>query len=164
MRLSHSRLTRQSWEARRGTGTRPVILFAAFPTKRPRACQGARSRDGTSNQDPLETTKVSAPDIRALQGVRPSTRHVPFLGKGWVSIDNSTTTPTYPPLHRTGVQVVNQSKTARRAGYRGTRNHHQVTRTGWLETTPVRRPRVGPRAMPLSIPILTPILVPWASP
>ena len=59
---------------------------------------------------------------------------------------------------------MNQSKTARRAGFQGTRNHHQATRTGRLETTPVRRPRVGPRAMPLSTPTLTPIFVPWASP
>jgi len=162
MRLSLSHLRRQSWEARQGTGTRPVILFASFPTKRPRACQDAGSGDGTSNKDP--TTKVSAPDIRSLQGVQPSTRHVPFLGKGWVSTDNSATTPTHPPLYRTGVQPVNQSKAAHRAGYRGMRNHHQATRTGRLESMPVRRPRVGPRAMPLSTPILTPILVPWASP
>jgi len=58
---------------------------------------------------------------------------------------------------------MNQSKTVRKAGFQGTRNHHQATRTGRLETTPVRRPRVGQRAMPLSTPTLTPILVPWAS-
>jgi len=49
------------------------------------------------------------------------------------------------------VQRTNRSKTAYRAGYKGTRNHHQATRTGRLETTPVRKPRVGQRAMPLSI-------------
>ena len=62
------------------------------------------------------------------------------------------------------MQQINQSKTAHRAGYRGTRDHHQAIRTGRLETTPVRRPRVGPCAIPLSTPTLTPILVPWASP
>ena len=39
------------------------------------------------NQDPLETSKVNALDSKALRGVRPSTRHVSFLGKGWASND-----------------------------------------------------------------------------
>jgi len=59
---------------------------------------------------------------------------------------------------------MSQSKTAYRAGYRGTCNHRQAIKTGRLEATPVRRPRVGQRAIPLSTPTLTPILVPWASP
>ena len=45
------------------------ISFCSLPTKRPRACQGAGNRNGTSNRNPLETTKVSAPDIRALHGI-----------------------------------------------------------------------------------------------
>jgi len=122
------------------------------------------SRDGTSSQDPLETSRVNALDSEALHGGRPSTRPVSFQGKGWVSNGNKATTPTDPPLYRTGVPPTNQSKTARRVGFQGTRNHHQATRTGRLETTPVRRPRVGQRAMALSTPTLTPILVPWASP
>jgi len=97
IRLSYSHLTRQSREARWGTGTRPVTLFAAFPTKQPRACQDAGSRDGMSNQDPLETSKVNALGNKALHGVRPSTRHVPFLRKGWASTDNTTAIPTYQP-------------------------------------------------------------------
>ena len=137
--------------------------FRILRNKQPRACQDAGSGDGTSNQDRLETSKVNALDNKALHGVRLSTRHVSFLGKGWASTDNTATTPTYQPPRRTGVQQISQSKTAHRAGYRGTRIHHQATRTGRLETTPVRRPRVGPRAIPLSTPTLTPILVPWAS-
>ena len=49
---------------------------------------------GTSNQDPLETSKVSALASKALHGDRPSTRHVSFLGKGWASNDNTTTALT----------------------------------------------------------------------
>ena len=47
----------------------------------------------TSNQDPLETSKVSALASKALHSNRPSTRHISFLGKGWASNDNSTTAP-----------------------------------------------------------------------
>jgi len=99
--------------------------------------------DGTSNQYSLEITKVSAPDNRALHGVRPSTKHGPFLGTSQASTDNATTTPLDPPPHRISVRPLNQPKTARRAGCRGTRNHHQATEMGWLEATPVRKPRVG---------------------
>jgi hypothetical protein len=49
--------------------SRPVILFAAFPTKQIRACQDAGSRVGTSNQAPLVTSKVNALDSKALHGV-----------------------------------------------------------------------------------------------
>jgi len=49
-------------------------------------------------------------------------------------------------------------------GFRGTRNHHQSTKTRRLEATPVRRPRVGQRTIPLSTPTLSPIHVPWTSP
>ena len=51
----------------------------------------------TSNQDPLEMSMVNALDSKALHGVRPSTTHVSFLGKGWASNDNTATTPTYLP-------------------------------------------------------------------
>ena len=71
--------------------------FCSLPHQMTRACQDAGSRDGTSNQDPLETSKVNALDSKALYGVRPSTRHDSFLGKGWVSCDNTATTPTYQP-------------------------------------------------------------------
>ena len=145
-------------------GTRPVVLFAAFPTKRPRACQGAGNEDGTSNRNPLETTKVSAPDIRALHGVRPSTIHGSFLKTSWASTDNTTNTPPDLPPCRTSVRPLNQPKTARGAGCGGTRNHYQATKMGRLEATPVRKPRVGQRSMLLSTPILTPIHVPWVSP
>ena len=47
--------------------------FCSLPTERPRACQDAGNKDGTSNRDPLETFKVSAPDIATLHGVQPST-------------------------------------------------------------------------------------------
>jgi len=52
---------------------------------------------GTSNQDPLETSKVSAWASKALHGHQPSTRHISFLGKGWASNDDTTAAPTYPP-------------------------------------------------------------------
>ena len=127
-------------------------------------CLDTGSRDGTSNQDPLETPRFNALGSKALHDGRPLTRSISFQGKGWASNGNRATTPTDPPLYHTGVLPTNQSKTARRAGFQGTRNHHQANQTGRLETTPVRRPRVGQRAMPLSTPTLTPILVPWASP
>jgi len=57
-----------------------------------------------SNQDPLETAQVSALASRALHDVRPSTRHVSFLGKGWASKDSTTTTPTHLAPLRTGVR------------------------------------------------------------
>jgi len=116
------------------------------------------------NQDPLKTPRVNALDSETLHDGRPSTRPVSFQGKGWTLNGNKATTPMDPPLYRTGVPPMNQSKTARRAGFQGTRNHHQATRTGRLETTLVRRPRVGQCTMPLSTPTLTPLLVPLASP
>jgi len=146
------------------TDTHPVVLFAALPTKWPRACQDAGNRDGTSNRCSLEATKVSAPGNRALHGVRPSTTHGSFLKTSWASTDNTTTTPPdLPPCH-TSVRPLNQPKTVRRAGCRGTRNHYQATKMGRLEATPVRKPQVGQRSMLLSTPTLTPIHVPWVSP
>ena len=71
--------------------------FCSLPTERPRACQDAGNKDGTSNRDPLETPKVSAPDISTLHGVRPSTRPISFIGKGWASTDGTATTLTYQP-------------------------------------------------------------------
>ena len=62
------------------------------------------------------------------------------------------------------MQQINRPRTVRRAGYRGTRNHHQATGTRRLETTLVRRPRVGQRAIPLSTPARVPIHVPYVSP
>ena len=147
-----------------GTGTRPVILFAAFPTKWLRACQDAGSRDGTSSQDPLETPKVKTLDSKAPYGVRPSTRRAPFLRKGWASTDGTAAAPTFQPPWRTDVRRINRPEAAYEAGYEGTRDHHQAIRTGQLKTTPVRRPRVGQRAMPLSTPSLSPTHVPWTSP
>jgi len=97
MRLSLSHLTRWSREAWSGTGTRPIILFAAFPTESPRAFQDSGSRDGKSSQDPLETPKVNTLDSKALHSVRPSTGHVSFLGKGWTSTDGTATTLMYQP-------------------------------------------------------------------
>jgi hypothetical protein len=127
-------------------------------------CQDAGNKDGTSNRDPLEISRVSAPDISTLHGVRPSTGQGPFLRTSWASTDYiSTTAPDLPPC-RTGVRTANQSKTARRAECRGTRNHHQAIKMGRLEAMPVRKPRVGQRSMLLSTPILTPIHVPWDSP
>jgi len=35
--------------------------------------------------------------IARRYGVRPSTKHFSFLGKGWASNDNTATTPTYQP-------------------------------------------------------------------
>jgi len=71
--------------------------FCSLPHQQPRACQDAGSRDGTSSQDPLETSKANALDSMALHDVRPSTRHVSFLGKGWTSNVNTATTPKYLP-------------------------------------------------------------------
>jgi len=66
--------------------------FCSLPTKRPRACQDAGNEDGTSNRDPLETSKVSAPDVGTLHGVRPLTEQDSILGTSWASTDNTTTT------------------------------------------------------------------------
>ena len=134
--------------------------FCSLPTRRPWMCQNVGNKDGTSSRDPLETSEVSAPDISTMYGIRTSTRQGSFQGTSWASTDYIPTTPPDLPSGRTSVHPVNQSKTAHRAGYRGTRNHHQATRTGRLETTPVRRPRVGQRAIPLLTPTLMPILVP----
>ena len=49
-----------------GKRHRPVILFAAFPTKQSRVCQDAASRVGTPNQDPLVTSRVNALDSKVL--------------------------------------------------------------------------------------------------
>ena len=122
------------------------------------------SRDGTSSQDPLEAPKVNALDSKTLHVVQPSTRPISFLGKGWASTDGTATTLTYQPPRRTGVPRTNLPETAYGAGYKGTCDDHQAIRTGRLETTPVRRPRVGQRAMLLSTPTLTPTHVPWVSP
>jgi len=98
--------------------------FCSLPTKQPRPCQDAGNEDGTSNRDPLETFKVSAPDIGTLHGVRPSTEQSSILGTSWASTDNTTTTPPDLPPYRTSVRPLNQHKTARRAECRCTRNHH----------------------------------------
>ena len=134
--------------------------FCSLPHQTSQNVVGHREWVGTSNQDPLETPKVSALASEALHGTRPSSRHVSFLGKGRVTNDSTSTTLTQLLPRRTSVQQINQPRTARRAGYRGTRNHHQATKTRWLEMTPVRRPRVRRRAIPLSTPTLTPIHVP----
>ena len=49
------------------------LSFCSLPTEEPRACQDAGNKDGTSNRDPLETSRVSALDISTLHGGRPST-------------------------------------------------------------------------------------------
>jgi hypothetical protein len=134
--------------------------FCSLPHQTSQNVAGRRKWVGTSNQDPLETPKVSALASEALHGIRPSSRHVSFLGKGQVTSDSTSTTPMQLLPRRTSVRQINQPRTAHRAGYRGTRNHHQATKTRWLETTPVRRPRVGQRAIPLSTPTLTSIHVP----
>jgi len=134
--------------------------FCSFPHQRSQNVVGRREWVGTSNQDPLEMPKVSALDSEALHGTRPLSRHVSFLGNGRATSDSTSTTPTQLLPRRTSVQQINQSRTVHRAGYRCTRNHHQGTKTRWLETTPVQRPRVGQRAIPLSTPTLTPINVP----
>jgi hypothetical protein len=114
--------------------------FCSLPTERPRACQDAGNKDGTSNRDPLETFKVSAPDIATLHGVRPSTERGSFLGTSGTSTDNTITIPPDLPLYRTSMRPLNQHKTAHRAECRGTRNHHQAIKTGQLEAMPVRKP------------------------
>ena len=134
--------------------------FCSLPHQTSQNVAGRRKWVGTSNQDPLETPKVSALASEALHGIRPSSRHVSFLGKGQVTSDSTSTTPTQMLPRRTSMQQINHPRTAHRAGYRGTRNHHEATKTRWLETTPIRRPRVGQRAIPLSTPTLTPIHVP----
>jgi len=113
----------------------------------------------TPSRQPRSALRISG-DCTA-SGPRP--RHGSFLETSWASTDNTATTlPDLPP-YRTSVRPVNQPKTARRAGYRSTRNHHQATETGRLETTPVRRPRVGQHTMLLSTPTLTPTHVPSVS-
>ena len=134
--------------------------FCSLPTKSARAWQIAGSGSERPIKIPLETPKVSALADKALHGTRPSSRRTPFMEKGWTSSDSTSTTPTQTLPRCTSIQQINQPRTVRRAGYWGTRNHHQAIRTRWLETTPVRRPRVGQRAIPLSTPTLTPIHVP----
>jgi hypothetical protein len=134
--------------------------FCSLPTERPRACQDAGNKDGTSNRDPLETPKVSAPDIDTSYGVRPSTSPGSFLETSRASTDHAVTAPPDLPPSHISVHPPNQSKTARRAECRGTRDHHQAIKTGRLEVMPVRKPRVGQRSMLLSTPIPTPIHVP----
>ena len=134
--------------------------FCSLPTERPRACQDAGNKDGTSNRDPLETPKVSAPDIDTSYSARPSTSPRSFLETSRASTDHAVTAPPDLPPSHVSVHPSNQSKTARRAECRGTRDHHQAIKTGRLEVMPVRKPRVGQRSMLLSTPILTPIHVP----
>ena len=110
--------------------------FCSLPTERPRACQDAGNKDGTSNRDPLETPKVSAPDISILRGVRPSTEQGPFPGTSWASTDNTTATPPDPPPYRTSMRPQNQHKAAGRAERRSTRNHHRAIKMGRLEAMP----------------------------
>jgi hypothetical protein len=110
--------------------------FCSLPTERPRACQDAGNEDGTSNRDPLETSKVSAPDISILHGVRPSTEQGPFLGTSWASTDNITVTPPDPPPYRTSMQPQNQRKAAGRVERRSTHNHHRAIKMGRLEAMP----------------------------
>jgi len=68
---------------------------------------GRREWVGTSNQDPLETPKVSALASEALHGIRPSSRQVSFLGKGRATSDNTSTTPTQLLPQRTSMQQIN---------------------------------------------------------
>ena len=103
--------------------------FCSLPAERPRACQGAGNKDGTSNQDPLETFKVSALGIVTVHGVRPSTEQGSFLGTCGASTDNTITTPPDPPLYRTSMRPLSQHKMAHREECRGTRNHHQAIKT-----------------------------------
>jgi len=110
--------------------------FCSFPTERPRVCQDARKENGTSNRDPLETPKVSAPDIGILRSARPSTEQGPFPGTSRASTDNTTTAPPDPPPYRTSVRPQNQHKAAGRAGHRSTRNHHRAIEMGRLEAMP----------------------------
>ena len=110
--------------------------FCSLPTERPRACQDAGNKDGTSNRDPLETPKVSAPDTSILHGVRPSTKQGPFPGTSWASTDFITATPSGPPPYRTSMRPQNQHKAAGRAEHRSTRNHHRAIKMGRLEAMP----------------------------
>ena len=114
--------------------------FCSLPHQTSQNVAGRREWVGTLIKTPLEMPKVSAMASEALHGTRPSSRHVSFLGKGRATSDSTSTTPTQLLPLRTSVQQINQSRTAHRAGYRGTRNHHQGTKTRWLETTPIRRP------------------------
>ena len=107
--------------------------FCSLPTERPRACQDAGNKDGTSNRDPLETPKVSAPDIDTSYGIRPSTSPGSFLETSRASTDNTTTTPPDLPPHRTSVRPQNQREAAGRAERRSTRNHHRAIKMGRLE-------------------------------
>ena len=134
--------------------------FCSLPHQTSQNVAGRLEWVGTSYQDPLETSKVSALVGKALYGTRPSSRHISFLKKGRASRDSTTTTPMQMRSQRTSMQLINQPRAACGPEYQGTRNHHQVVRTRWLETMPVRRPRVGERAIPLSTPTLTPIHVP----
>jgi hypothetical protein len=110
--------------------------FCSLPTERPRACQDAGNKDGTSNRDPLETPKVNAPDISILRGARPSIEQGPFLETSRASTDDTTAAPLDPPPYHTSMRPQNQHKAAGRAARRSTRNHHQAIRMGRLEAMP----------------------------
>ena len=68
--------------------------FCSLPHQTNQNVAGRRKWVGTSNQDPLETPKVSALVSEPLHDIRPLSRHVSFLGKGWVTSDSTSTTPT----------------------------------------------------------------------
>jgi hypothetical protein len=110
--------------------------FCSLPTERLRACQDARNKDGTSNRDPLETPKVSAPDIGILRGARPSTEQGPSPGTSRASTDNTAAAPPDPPPRHTSMRPQNHHKAAGRAARGSTRNHHQAIRMGRLEAMP----------------------------
>ena len=51
--------------------------FCSLAHQRSQSVVGCSKVVGTSRQDPLETSKVSALPSEALSGIRPSSRHVP---------------------------------------------------------------------------------------
>jgi len=77
--------------------------FCSLPHQISQSMAGHRERVGTSNQDPLEMSKVSALTGKALYGTRPSSRHISFLEKSWVTSDSTSTTPTQTLLRCTSI-------------------------------------------------------------
>ena len=85
-------------------------FFLQLSHRTTQACQDARNKDGTSNRDPLEISKVSAPDTSVLHVVRPSTKQGPYPGTSWASTNIITATPSGPPPYRTSVRPQDRHK------------------------------------------------------
>ena len=139
-------------------------FFLQLSHRTTQACQDARNKDGTSNQDLLEISRVSAPDTSVLHGIRPSTEQSPYPGTSWASTKHHHSyadgSGTIPYKHATSGLA--------QGGWQGRTQKHAWSSPSYQDGTArghaVRKPRVGQRSMRLSIPTLTSMNVPCVSP